>query len=142
MKPTSIDLRLRIVKAVNEEGTSRREAAERLMVCPSTAIKILQLFEATGGVTPGKMGGHRKAFLAPHKAVIAAIVEERPDATLEELAATIDERIGLSVSASTVDKALKRFGFRFKKKASSRRSRPARTSPCAAATTGGSSNDT
>jgi hypothetical protein len=38
MKPTSIDLRLRIVKAVNEEGTSRREAAERLMVCPSTAI--------------------------------------------------------------------------------------------------------
>jgi transposase len=29
MKPTSIDLRLRIVKAVNEEGMSRREAAER-----------------------------------------------------------------------------------------------------------------
>ena len=49
---TSMDLRSRIVQAVEVEGMSRRGAAERFMVCPSTAIKLLKHKETTGGVAP------------------------------------------------------------------------------------------
>ena len=49
---TSMDLRSRIIQAVEVEGMSRRGAAERFMVCPSTAIKLLKHKETTGGVAP------------------------------------------------------------------------------------------
>jgi transposase len=54
---TSMDLRSRIVQAVEVEGMSRRGAAERFMVCPSTATKLLKHKETTGGVAPKKIGG-------------------------------------------------------------------------------------
>ena len=63
---TSMDLRSRIVQAVEVEGMSRRGAAERFMVCPSTAIKLLKHKETTGGVAPKKIGG-RLHNLEPHR---------------------------------------------------------------------------
>ena len=38
----------------------KRQAAERYGVGVSTAIRLVQLFRKTGGVAPGKMGGHRR----------------------------------------------------------------------------------
>jgi len=82
---TSMDLRSRIVQAVEVEGMSRRSAAERFMVCPSTAIKLLKHKETTGGVAPKKIGG-RLHNLEPHRDMLRAIVEETPDMTLERIA--------------------------------------------------------
>jgi len=70
---TSMDLRSRIVQAVEVEGMSRRGAAERFMVCPSTAIKLLKHKETTGGVAPKKIGG-RLHNLEPHRDMLRAIV--------------------------------------------------------------------
>jgi putative transposase len=63
-RPYSNDLRERIVSAVEEEGLSRRRAAERYGVGVSTAIRLVRRFRDTGGVAPGKMGGHRPKKLS------------------------------------------------------------------------------
>jgi putative transposase len=63
-RPYSNDLRERIVSAVEEEGLSRRQAAERYGVGVSTAIRLVRRFRDTGGVAPGKMGGHRPKKLS------------------------------------------------------------------------------
>ncbi len=58
-KPYSLDLRERVVRAVEEDGLSRRKAAERFGVSVSSAIKWVRRFRSTGSVAPGQMGGHR-----------------------------------------------------------------------------------
>lgn len=46
-KPLSNDLRERLIKAV-AEGATRRAAAERFGVAPSTAVKWMQRWRETG----------------------------------------------------------------------------------------------
>jgi len=65
--PLSNDLRERVVYAV-ETGESCRSVAARFKVAVSTVVKWSQRYRATGSVAPGKMGGHRKPVLDPHRA--------------------------------------------------------------------------
>lgn len=66
-KPYSMDLRERVVKAVRQEGLSRRQAAARFGIGVSTAINWADRFEQTGSVAPGQMGGHKpKALREAH----------------------------------------------------------------------------
>ena len=58
-KPYSMDLRERVVGAVEHDGVSRREAAARFGVGISTAIRWVQRLRERGTVEAGKMGGHR-----------------------------------------------------------------------------------
>ena len=67
-KPYSMDLRERVVAAVEEGGLSRREAAARFGVGESSAIRWVARFRETGSVAPGQMGGHkRKAIRDEHR---------------------------------------------------------------------------
>jgi hypothetical protein len=54
--PCSLDLRERVLDAV-ETGASRREAAERFEVSPSSAIKWMQRWHETGSVAAKPTGG-------------------------------------------------------------------------------------
>jgi transposase len=58
----SLDLRLRIVRAV-ERGSSIRAAARRFAVSPSAAIKLMQRVRATGSAAPARYGGPRRPVL-------------------------------------------------------------------------------
>jgi transposase len=58
--PLSMDLRERVVKAVEQEGMSRHQAAARFGVAVSTAVNWLKRLKQTGSVAPGQMGGHKK----------------------------------------------------------------------------------
>ena len=67
-KPYSMDLRERVVGAVEEAGLSRRQAAARFGVSVSTAINWLQRYRATGSVAAGQIGGHRpKKIVGAHR---------------------------------------------------------------------------
>src|SRR3546814_11873194 len=55
----SIDLRERVVAAVEREGLSRHAAAARFGVAPSGAIKWVQRHRATGSVAPRQLVGHK-----------------------------------------------------------------------------------
>ncbi len=69
VRPYSNDLRERVVAAV-AAGQSCRVAAERFDIAVSSVVKWSQRYRATGSVAPGKMGGHRRRILEPHRAFI------------------------------------------------------------------------
>ncbi|WP_076611189.1 IS630-like element ISGdi6 family transposase [Gluconacetobacter diazotrophicus] len=67
-RPYSMDLRDRVVAAVETDGLSCHEAAKRYGVAPSTAIRWMQSFRRTGSVSPGQMGGHKpKRLTGAHR---------------------------------------------------------------------------
>ena len=75
-KPLSADLRLRIVRAVEDEGMSCRGAAGRFGVAPSTAIELVSEWRRTGACEAGAQGGDRRsARIEGHAAEILSLVE-------------------------------------------------------------------
>ena len=89
-KAYSGDLRGRVIETVGA-GTSRREAAEVFAVAVSTAVKWLQRLRDTGSSAAKPRGGSTSR-LEPHTALILAVVDERPDATLKEIGAALAKR--------------------------------------------------
>ena len=112
--PISMDLRRRIVRAV-ERGSSIRATARRFAVSPSTAIKLMHRVRATGSPTPARYGGHRRPVLEPYEADLRRLVEATPDRTLVELQAELQRRCGVRAGLSTIHNALRRLGLRHKK---------------------------
>jgi transposase len=111
----SIDLRERLISAV-EGGQSRRAAAERFGVAASTAIKWVDRWRRTGHVRPRPQGGDKRSQpIEAHATEIMALVGERPDISLAEIAVYLDEMHGLRVALSTVWRLLDRHGMTFKK---------------------------
>jgi len=111
--PLSNDLRERVVGAI-EGGESCRSVAARFGVAVSSAVKWHQRYRATGSVSPGKMGGHRKRILEPHRAFIVERIDQTSHLTLHGLKDELAAR-GVKVSHDTVWKFLRREGLRFKK---------------------------
>ena len=112
-RPYSNDLRERVVGAVGG-GASCRSVAARFGVAVSTVVKWSQRYRRTGSVAPGKMGGHRRPVLEPHRAFIVGRLEQEPHLTLHRLKAELAAR-GTAVSHNTVWTFLRREGLRFKK---------------------------
>lgn len=114
-KPLSIDLRKRLVSAV-EDGQSRRAAARRFGVAASTAIKWVDCWRREGRVEAKPLGGDRHSHrMEAHAGEILALVEDTPDITLAEIAEHLEEAHGLRVAQSTVWRLLDRHGQTFKK---------------------------
>ena len=63
-RPYSMDLRERVVAAVEQERMSRRQAAARFGISCSVAITWLKRVHETGSVAPGQMGGHKPKKLS------------------------------------------------------------------------------
>ena len=112
-RPLSMDLRERVVAAVLAGGTCRSVAA-RFGVAVSSVVKWSQRHRATGSVSPGKMGGHRRRVLEPHRAFILERIAQTPHLTLHRLKDELAAR-GVSVSHNAVWLFLRREGLRFKK---------------------------
>ena len=112
-RPLSNDLRKRVVAAV-VGGESCRAVAVRFGVAVSSVVKWSQRYRATGSVTPGKMGGHRKPLLEPHRVFIKERIRQTPHLTLHGLKDELAAR-GVNVSHNAVWLFLRREGLRFKK---------------------------
>jgi transposase len=109
-----MDLRERVVVAVEEKGLSRHEAAARYGVGVSTAIKWVQRFRKTGSLAPGQMGGHKpRAIRDEHETWLRERIRER-DFTLRGLVAELAER-GLKVDYHSVWDFVHREELSFKK---------------------------
>ena len=78
-RPLSMDLRTRLVSAVGG-GMSRRGAASRFGVAPSTAIKWVDHWRRTGDVRPRPQGGDKRSYrIEVHADEILALVDTTPD---------------------------------------------------------------
>ncbi len=106
----SMDLRERVL-AASDAGSPTKEVAERFSVSSSWVRRLKQRRRETGEIEPrrGKTGPRPK--LKNHLSELKQIVEEHPDATLEE----IRKRLSVSVSVPTVYRALLSLGITFKK---------------------------
>jgi putative transposase len=114
-RPLSKDLRERVVAALSD-GASTRAVAARFGVAVSSVVKWSQRYRSTGSVAPGKMGGHRKRLLEPHRGFILERLGQTPHLTLHALKDELATR-GVCVSHNTVWVFLRREGLRFKKNA-------------------------
>ncbi len=109
----SNDLRKRVVDAFRA-GDSCRVVAKRFGVAVSSVVKWSQRYRATGSVAPGKMGGHRRPILEPHRAFIIERIAQTPHLTLHGLKDELAAR-GVIVSHNAVWLFLRREGLSFKK---------------------------
>lgn len=115
-KPYSQDLRDRVFAAY-DRGLPTQEIAQTFQVSKAWARRIKQRRRETGETTARRMGG--PGVIKVDRARLIELVREDPDATLQELR----ERLGVSCAISTICVALKKLGFSFKKRRSTRRSR-------------------
>lgn len=114
-KPLSNDLRERVVAAVLS-GVSRRRAASRFGVSPSSAIRWVAAWRATGSCWRQPMGGDRRSQpLEEHAETILAAVDQTPDITIEELRAVLAEQ-DVIASHGAVWNLLARHGLTVKKR--------------------------
>ena len=109
----STDLRERVVAAVRS-GSTCRVVAERFEVGVSSVVKWSQVEVRTGGVVPGRTGGHRKPILAPHHDCLLARVEACFEETLVALRDELRAQ-GVQVLHDTVWRYLRSAGLSFKK---------------------------
>ena len=109
----SLDLRERVVSAV-EAGGSCRAVAARFGVAVSTVVKWSQRYRATGSVAPSQIGGHRRPILEPHRDFIVDQISRTSHLTLHRLKDALAAR-GVVVSHNTVWEFLRREELRFKK---------------------------
>ena len=127
-RPYSLDLRERVVAAVEKGGMSRRRAVAQFGVGISTVINWVRRLRRTGSVAPGKMGGHKpKAIAGEHRAWLLQRARDR-DFTLRGLVAELAER-GLKVDYRSVWNFVHAEKLSFKKKRGGQRARSPRHRP-------------
>ena len=113
MRPYSLDLRERILAAVDNHDGSIRWVARIFRVSTSFIVRLLQRRRAAGTLAPEPHRGGPAPALGPSDLErLAALVREDPDATLEQL----KQRGGFQCSLKTLWYALDRLGLTRKKK--------------------------
>jgi transposase len=122
-KALSIDLRVRVLKAISD-GMSRRQAAARFGVSAASAIRWQSLAQRLGDARPKPQGGDRRSHrVEAHRALIFKIVDEGPDITLAEIRSRLAES-AVSVSVTSLWRFFGRHQITLKK---SRRTPPSKT---------------
>jgi transposase len=121
MKPYHTDLRKRIVDAYRKAEGSVRELAVRFKVAPRTVQNYLNLERDTGSVEHRPHGGGPAPKLDDAgERELRAMVEERNDRTLAEIADELEQRRHVRVGLTTVWRALDRLALTRKKNATRR----------------------
>jgi transposase len=122
--PLSEDLRIRVIRAV-EDGESRRRAAARFGVSVSSAIRWLRDWREMGRTAPQPQGGDRRSDrIEAHADFLLAKVAATVDVTLAELRDVLRRERGVGVAISTLWRFFERRKITLKKR---RRMRPSRT---------------
>jgi len=114
-KPYSMDLRERVVAAI-DGGMSTRQAAARFSIGIATAGTWARLKRATGDVRPAKQGKPKGSVLDAHADFILGRLAEAPDTTLDEMVERLREERSITIVRTAVWKFLNRRGQTHKKR--------------------------
>lgn len=124
MKTYSMDLRERVLAACDASDGTKRQIARRFGVSESWVYFLMKRRRDTGQIVSWDSHAGRKAiFKGQGLQRLKALVEQHPDATLEELR----DLSGQDCSVMAVHRALERLGAARKKRHSARRSNTGRT---------------
>ncbi len=116
MRAYSLDLRQKVVAAVERGDSTIEEVAANFGVGQTFVKKMLRQHRETGDLSPRPHGGGQTARLsAKHIKFLRREVARSPDKTIPALRDQLEERAGISVSTPTVSRALSRLGLSRKK---------------------------
>ncbi|HEY0778752.1 MAG TPA: helix-turn-helix domain-containing protein [Gemmatirosa sp.] len=119
--PYSLDLRERVLAASRADHLSPGEIAARFRVAHSTVRNWLRRARETGSVAAKPHGGGMPPKVdAAGAPVLEALVDDRNERTLAELAEGYRERTGTVLSLHAVRRACVRLDLRRKKKVAGR----------------------
>ncbi|MCI0553944.1 MAG: transposase [Anaerolineae bacterium] len=119
MAAYSLDLRKRIVDAVERGVGTRSEVAKLFGVHESFIYKLLRQKRQLGDIAPLPHGGGAQAKLNEDQLMILTeLVAQTPDATLDDLREQIKKRTRVEISVPTIWRALDALGLSRKKKLS------------------------
>lgn len=123
----SVDLRRRVIRAI-DEGASCRQAAMRFGVSASSAIRWHALARRSGDPTPRRQGGDRRsARIEGHAPLILGAIARQSDITLADLRTELAGQ-GIAVSVAGLWRFFARRRITLKKSPGMRRSRTVPTS--------------
>jgi len=123
MKPYSMDLRERVLAAVDAKEGTQQEIAQRFCVSEVWIRKMKRQRRELGTLEPQTHRCGRKPSLdESQRKQLAELVAEDADATLKELR----ERLGVTCCLSVIWNALKQMGLTYKKNGQGRRARSPR----------------
>ncbi len=114
MSSYSEDLRSRVVSAV-EGGMSKAQAARTFSVSLSSVKRYVDKANHGESLAPKKRPGSTPILDEKARRLLGADLEERPYLTLRQRCEYIEAMTGLSVSRSTMCRALARLGSTRKK---------------------------
>ncbi|HEX3855461.1 MAG TPA: helix-turn-helix domain-containing protein [Polyangiaceae bacterium] len=118
--PYSVDLRKRALALV-DDGASSPEVAEMLGVSDSWVRKMRLRHDRLGHLEPGAPPGRARKLKKEDEVELCLLVDETPDATLEELVERLAKRLRVRVSIATMSRRLIELGLTRKKSLSTRR---------------------
>jgi len=110
MRAYSMDLRMRVLDAC-DSGMGTSEVAEVFSVSTAWVKRLKQRRRETGEIGPREFRHGPKSILEGHEEELAKLIQEKPDRTAKELASLLSVR----VSHQTVDRVVRRLGYRYKK---------------------------
>ena len=115
MKAYSLDLRLKIVQAI-DSGLPQQDVAALFDVSVATINRYLKQRRETGTLDPKPLLG--KPFSTPPEqhAALIELWRSAPDASLEETCRLWQEQTGRPMSPSTMCRMQQRLGWTYKKK--------------------------
>jgi transposase len=108
-------LRIRVIKAVVEDGLSRNEAARIFRVGIASAIRWVSAFEETRRTTPLPTGGDRRSVLKPHRDWLLGLRRKENDLTLDAIAERLLRTHGVEADKSMLSRFFASEGISFKK---------------------------
>ena len=114
MNTYPIELRQRVVKAVDNEIGTKKEIAKTFSVSVSWIRKLLQRRRETDSIEPlPRTQGRKPVFQGKNVKRLEQFIKARPDATLEETKQHFFGMVECSIVA--IHNALKRLNLRYKK---------------------------
>jgi len=115
MKAYSIDLREQVLRAV-DQGYPREEIIKLLGVSRATIKRYLKQRRETGSVAPKTIPGRTPKKLGLLPADLAAQLQAHDDLRVEDRCRVFEQTHGVHVSTTTMSQAIKRLGWRRKKR--------------------------
>ena len=107
MKAYSLDLREKILAAYHHKEGSIRQLAQRFKVSARFVGELVIRFRQTGSYAPQPHGGGNPPRIDTSKhALLAAVVQQYPDATLKELCLYLADRSQVTASKSSMQRTL------------------------------------
>jgi transposase len=117
MDAYSEDLRQKIVQALRERRMNKSEAARAFGVSLSSVKRYAKAAREGRSLSPGKAPGKKLLLDEKARRLLEADLKERPFAKLSDRQEYLKKVAGVSVSESTLSRALRKMGFGRKKDA-------------------------